>query len=574
MQHLSPAWRLRALDPALVAQLSADLGVSPLLARLLLSRGVADLGEARRFLGHDPYELNPWALPGVERAAQRLLSALDAGEPVVVYGDYDADGVTSTTLLYSYLARSGFDAHYFLPHRFEDGYGLNRHALLDLAERGFRLVVTVDNGIASVDEVEFARSLGMTIIITDHHTPPATLPAAYAIINPRLGACPVEMMGMAGVGVAFALASALEELAPSGGVQDLLDLVAIGSIADMAPLQGLNRTLVGRGLYQMATAPRPGVQALADISGISSLASLTAADIGYRIAPRINAAGRMEHCEVGLKLFLAETPDVAEGFAMELDRLNRLRQETSQRIEEEARRRVEVEIDLANEPALVLLQEDWHHGVIGIVASRLLETYGRPVILLAGDGDHLRGSGRSSETIDLFRALETTSRHLIRWGGHAQAAGMSLERDRFESFRQDFSQAVSSQGNGSFERVVRYIDAEVTLAEMTPQTIRELAGLQPTGQGNPEPVFSLKDVAVSKQKLRGKDRRHLFLELQEGLELREAVGFGMARHHPVSERVSLAFTPEFNHFMGTTKVQLRLHAVGPADSLTEDSASE
>lgn len=572
MQHLDPSWRLRALDPALVAQLSADLGISPLLARLLLNRGVADLSEARRFLGHEPYELNPWALPGIERAAHRLLAALDSGESVVVYGDYDADGVTSTSLLFSYLARSGYDAHYFLPHRFEDGYGMNRHALADLAERGFRLVVTVDNGIASVAEVEYARSLGMDIIITDHHTPPAVLPAAHTLVNPRLGGCPPEMMGLAGVGVAFTLAAALEEMAPAGGVQDLLDLVAIGSIADMAPLQGLNRTLVGRGLYQMATDPRPGVQALAEVSGIPSLASLTASDIGFRIGPRINAAGRMEHCEVALKLFLAETPDVAEHFALELDRLNRLRQETSQRIEAEARLRVDHEVDLARDPALVLAQEDWHHGVIGIVASRLMDTYGRPVILLAGDGDHLRGSGRSPETIDLFLALSATSHHLIRWGGHAQAAGLALERDRLDSFRQGFASSVLSQGNGVLAPPVRYIDAEVSLAEITPQTLRELAWLQPTGQGNPEPVFALRDVMVARQKIRGKDKRHLFLELQDGMELREAVGFGMASHHPVSERVSLAFTPEFNHFMGQTKVQLRLHALAPAGSLAEGGA--
>ena len=571
MQHFAPTWRLRALDKALVAKLSLELGVSPLLARLLINRGVSDLAEAHRFLGHDPYELNPWAMPGIERASHRLLTALDSGESVVVYGDYDADGVTSTTLLYSYLARSGYDAHYFLPHRFEDGYGMNRHALHDLAERGFRLIVTVDNGISSVEEAEYARSLGMDLIITDHHTPPEALPEAYALLNPRLGGCPPEMAGLAGVGVAFILASALEELAPSGGVEDLLDLVAIGSIADMAPLQGLNRTLVGRGLYRMATDPRPGIQALADVAGISSLASITASDIGFKIAPRINAAGRMEHCEIGLKLLLAETITNAEPFAFELDRLNRLRQETSQRIEREARRRVEADADLARDPALVLAQEDWHHGVIGIVASRLIETYGRPVVLLAGDGDRYRGSGRSPETIDLFRALEGASEHLIRWGGHAQAVGLTVERDRLEAFRQRLSNSILAQGLA--EPPVHDIDAEVSLAELTPQLIRELAWLQPTGHGNPDPVLALRDVTVTKQKVRGKDGRHLFLELQEGLEIREAVGFGMAHLHPVPKRVSLAFTPEFNHFLGQTKVQLRLHAVASPGELMEESPS-
>jgi single-stranded-DNA-specific exonuclease len=557
-------WRLRAASPEAIDRLVHELGISPLLARLLAARGVTEIEAAHRYLGHAPYELNPWALPGVDRASQRLLQALDSGEPVLVYGDYDADGVTSTTLLFSYLARAGYNAHYFLPHRFEDGYGMNRHALEDLANRDFRLVVTVDNGIASVAEVAFARSLGMDVIVTDHHTPPEVLPEPYALINPRLGGCPPELAGLAGVGVAYTLASALEERAPSSGVEDLLDLVAIGSVADMAPLVGVNRTLVGRGLHRIATEPRPGLLAIAQRSGMESLSAITASDIGYRIGPRINAAGRMDHSEVGLKLFLAETPEDADVYADELERLNRLRQETSKRVEAEARRLAEETVVPDRDAAIVLASDSWHHGVIGIAAARLVESYARPVILLAGEGEVWKGSGRSPETANLFKALEQCRDLLIRWGGHAQAAGVALERDRLDAFRDRLSEAVRAQGLDLAERAPQWVDAEVSLADVTPQAIRELAWLQPTGQGNPEPVLAVRDVAVARQKIRGKERRHLFLELQDGLELREAVGFNMGPLHPVPNRVSVAFTPEFNHFQGTVRMQLRLHGVAIA----------
>lgn len=567
MHQLESSWHLRSADPDLVDRLSYELGITPLLARMLAVRGVDDPASGRRYLGHEPYELNPWALPGIDKAARRLATALDTGEPIVVYGDYDADGVTSTSLLFSYLARSGYNVQYFLPHRFEDGYGMNCNALQDLADRGLKLVVTVDNGVSSVQEVEFAKSRGMEVIVTDHHTPPEVLPTPYAIINPRLGGCPPEMAGLAGVGVAYTLACALDEIAPSEhGVEDLLDLVAIGSIADMAPLTGVNRTLVGRGLHLIATEPRPGIQALAEIANINSLAAINAGDIGFRIGPRINAAGRMDHPEVGLKLFLSETLDDARAFALELDRLNRLRQETSKRVEAEAMMLAELEVDPAKDAAIVLAKEDWHHGVIGIVAARLVEAYARPVILLAAEGDLWKGSGRSPDGVNLFKALEASRDLLERWGGHAQAAGVGLKRENLDAFRDRLNAAVRQQGLDVSERPPRLVDAEVDLAEVTPQVVRELAWLQPTGQGNPEPVLSVRGVKVVKQKLRGKEKRHLFLEVQHGLEIREAVGFNMGGLHPVPEEVALAFTPEFNYFNGQLKVQLRLHGVGEASA--------
>lgn len=573
MSHPGAAWRLRAVDSQLVTQLSQELGVSELLGRLLVGRGVQDLATARQYLGHAPVALDPWSLPGIERAARRLLSALATGEPVVVYGDYDADGVTSTTLLFSYLARSGYNAHYFLPHRFQDGYGMNRHALEDLARRGLKLIVTVDNGVASVAEVDYAHELGLEVIVTDHHTPPAVLPTPHTLINPRLGGCPPELSGLAGVGVAYMLAAALEALAPATGIEDLLDLVAIGSIVDMAPLTGLNRTLVGRGLERMALDPRPGLVAMADLAGIESLSGITPADVGYRIGPRINAAGRMDHPEIGLKLFLAEDFSTAQDFALELERLNKARQETSRRVEEEAMAMAAEIYDPRRDGALVLAQDGWHHGVIGIVASRVVEAYGRPAILLAGEGEDWSGSGRAPEPLNLFTALESCRDLLKRWGGHAQAAGLGMSRGHLEAFRERFSQAVWSQGLAQLPPAVRQVDAEVLLGEITPQVIRELACLQPTGMGNPEPVLGVRDVQVQRQKLRGKDRRHLFLELAEGNELREAVGFNLGGLHPVPARVSLAFTPEFNHFQGQTKLQLRLHAVGGPDELLGDGTA-
>ena len=558
------SWLLKDADPHQTAALARDLGVSPLLARLLLAREVWDAPAARRFLGVEPSLLDPWELPGMEAAAERLLDALDAGEQVVVYGDYDADGVTSTALLYSYLARAGYHVTYFLPHRFEDGYGMNLHAIEELADRGARLLVTVDNGVSSVREVAFARELGLDVIVTDHHTPPAVLPEPYALLNPRLGGCPPELSGLAGVGVAFALAAALEQRAPSYGVEDLLDLVAIGSIADMAPLTGVNRTLVGAGLHLIATATRPGIKALADVAGIASIANVAAQDIGFRIGPRINAAGRMDHPEIALKLLLAQDLDEAEALAAELERLNRLRQETSRRIEAEAHALVAAEVDLAEDAVIVLAKEDWHRGIIGIVAARLVEAYGLPVILLGADGDHWKGSGRSPDTIHLFGALEACREHLDRFGGHAQAAGLALEAGRLEGFRERLNEAVRRQTGGERPQGPLVLDAEVSLGEVSPQLIRELMRLEPTGQGNPEPRLGLRRVQVLRQKQRGKDKTHLWLELRDGVEIREAVGFGMGGLYPVPDVVDVAFTPEFNFWQGQARVQMRLHALFPA----------
>jgi len=558
------SWQLKDADFPQVSQLSREMGISPLLARLLWVRQVADAASARRFLGQDPSLLNPWELPGVETAAERLLDALEAQERIVVYGDYDADGVTSTALLYSYLLRAGYNVTYFLPHRFEDGYGMNLHAIEELADQGARLIVTVDNGVSSVREVAYARELGMDVIVTDHHTPPALLPEPYALLNPRLGGCPAEMSGLAGVGVAFALAAALEQRAPSYGVEDLLDLVAIGSIADMAPLTGVNRTLVGAGLHQIATATRPGIKALADVAGVASVANMAAQDIGFRIGPRINAAGRMDHPEVALKLLLAQDLDEAEELSAELERLNRLRQETSKRIEAEAHALVALEVDLEKDAVIVLAKEDWHRGIIGIVAARLVEAYGLPVILMGADGDYWKGSGRSPDSIHLFAALEACREHLDRFGGHAQAAGLALEQSRLEAFRAQLNDAVKRQTGGDRPQGPVWVDAEVSLGEVSPQLIRELMWLEPTGQGNPEPRLGLRRVQVLRQKQRGKDKTHLWLELRDGVEIREAVAFGMGGIYPVPDVVDVVFTPEFNFWQGQARVQMRLHAVFPA----------
>ncbi len=558
------SWLLKDADPTQITMLARDLGVSALFARLLLVRGVPDAAAARRFLGQDPSLLDPWELPGMEAAAGRLLDALDAGERIVVYGDYDADGVTSTALLYSYLRRAGYNVTYFLPHRFEDGYGMNLHAVEELADHGARLIVTVDNGVSSVREVAHAQDLGMDVIVTDHHTPPAILPQPFAMLNPRLGGCPAEMSGLAGVGVAFALAAALEQRSPSQGVEDLLDLVAIGSIADVAPLTGVNRTLVTAGLHRIATATRPGIRALADVAGVASIANMGAQDIGFRIGPRINAAGRMDHPEVALKLLLAEDGGEAETLAAELERLNRLRQETSKRIEAEAHAMVAAEVDLARAAVIVLAKDDWHRGIIGIVAARLVDAYQLPVILLGADGDKWKGSGRSPEAIHLFAALEACREHLDRFGGHAQAAGLALELDRLEAFRERLDAAVRTQTGGDRPQGPLMLDAEVSLAQVTPQLIRELLWLEPTGQGNPEPRLVLRRVQVLRQKQRGKDKNHLWLELRDGIEIREAVGFGMGALFPVPEVVDVAFTPEFNFWQGQARVQMRLHAVFPA----------
>lgn len=562
-------WRPAPVHRQREAALCRELGVTPLLARVLVARGLVDSGAARAFLDGGPADLcPPWRLPGMERAAARLAQAVRRGERVLVYGDYDADGVCSTALLVGFLRRLGAAVNYYVPDRAE-GYGLHAGALAAAREEGYGLVVTVDCGITAVAEVSEARALGLDVVITDHHQPADELPPAVAVVNPLLREEPGPVL--AGVGVAFKLAQATGELldveAGFAGVRagDWLDLVALGTVADVVPLLGDNRLLVKAGLRLLEQAPRPGLAALLRVAGLEP--PLTSEAIAFGLAPRLNAAGRMGSADPAVELLLEGSAQRAWDLARRLDRDNQARQAVEEQILREALQRVEGEVDLQREAAVVLASPLWHEGVVGIVAGRLAERLQRPVVLLALAGEEGKGSGRSVPGVDLFAALAGCRDVLRRFGGHRQAVGLALAADRVLELRRRLGEAVAAQGGGGGPAGLR-LDAEVLLSELDPAAVREMAAaLAPFGEGNPEPLLACRGVRLLEARPVGKTGEHLrFTVAADGQEL-SGIGFrcaALARQVDVGGRVDLAFQPRLSAWGGEERLELRLSDLRPA----------
>lgn len=573
--------RLRWQAPPVPAETAEALvrghKLPALVADVLAARGWEPGGELAAFLGERPSATpDPLTLVGVYAAATRLWQAIDAGELITICGDYDVDGVTGTALLVGVLRAAGARVDWYLPHRFHDGYGLNKRALDRVKAAGAHVIVTVDNGITSHAELAYARELGIDAIVTDHHLPGAELPVAQAIVNPRLMDDPGPFAPLAGVGVAYVLMGGLAALRPActelaAALQAQRDLVAIGTIGDLAPLAGLNRDIVRSGLNQLATAPRTGLAALARSVKIS-LGGAGAADaIAHRLIPRLNAAGRMAHPDLALALLLETDAPRARERADQLGNLNRQRriltEATEARCHELLRARLQ-HGELA-EAVIVLADAGWHHGVTGIVAARLAERYGRPAILFAPDGDGWRGSGRSVPGFDLHAVLEELEQHLGRFGGHAAAVGLTVSAEGYPDFSRAL-EAVVARRRGEAPPTSRNwrVDLEVPLAALTPRDVEALGCLEPTGMENPVPVMAARGLRVVRQGQRGPEGQHLWLELaQDDPEGRavEAIGFGMGALYPLGERVDAVFTPVMERWQGRQRLQLRLVAVGAQD---------
>jgi single-stranded-DNA-specific exonuclease len=451
----------------------------------------------------------------------------------------------------------------FLPHRYQGGYGLNARALDELAARGSKVLVTVDNGTSSLEELAYARALGMDAIVTDHHLPGPELPAATAIVNPRLMDAPGAFAPLAGVGVAYQLMRGLAALRPEAGLAELverqIDLVAIGTIGDLAPLSGENRRLVRQGLAAIARKARLGIALLAK----SVKAPLDAAEaLAHRLIPRLNAAGRMAHPGLALDLLLAEDEATARALVEKLDQLNRQRRVLTEATEA---RCLELLGRKPNRPAIALAEAGWHHGVTGIVAARMAERHGLPTILFAPDGENWRGSGRSVPGFDLHAVLDELADHLVRYGGHAAAVGLTVAGDKLEGFIKAFEACVARRradapaGPRGWE-----VDLEVPLAALTLPDVEGLACLEPTGMANPVPRLAARGLKVLRQGVRGPQGQHLWLELAQadGGPSVEAIGFNMGGLHPVGERVDAVFTPVAERWHGKQRLQLKLAAIG------------
>jgi len=543
----------------------------PVVAAILAGRGYAEPSEIRRFLAPALGDmLDPAAMKGMKEAVERLLAARAAGERICVYGDYDVDGITTTSLMVSFLRGTGFSCSYFIPNRFEDGYGLNREALERIIGDGAGLIVSVDCGITAVEEARFCRERGVDLIIVDHHAPKSTLPEVSAILNPLQPGCGYAFKSLAGVGVAFNLLVALRAALRDRGTLDTaslpdlrrwLDLVALGTIADVVPLLDQNRLYVTHGLRLLSDSARPGIQALKRVAGVSG--AVGCGQVGFRLAPRLNAAGRMESAVPGVDLLLSDDHDRSSAIAEALDAANGERQALERTILEEAIGMVERAGDYPGRRSIVLASRSWHQGVVGIVASRLVERFHRPTILIAVDETGVgRGSGRGIPGFHLLDALTNCSPFLDRFGGHRHAAGIGLSADRIDDFSAAFENEARRRLDESDLLPRLEIDAEVAPEEVTPELARELKRLGPFGMGNPEPLLMTRAMRVVEQRVVGMG--HLRLKLSGNGRVFNAIAFRMAaRDFPAA--VDVAFVPEINEWNGSSGLQLRVRDLRPSE---------
>ena len=566
-------WNLRPSGPAGSRAELERAGLPPLCAAVLCARGVDTAPAASAFLAHGPDLLHdPFLLRDMEKAVERISRAIREQETLAVYGDYDVDGITATCLLTQFLRTLGGQVVSYIPDRTEEGYGLNNHAIDALARQGVTLIVTVDCGITAAQEVEYARALGVDVVITDHHQCKEVLPQAVAVVDPRRPDCSYPFPDLAGVGVALKLALALT--APDQRSQVLLDygeLAAIGTVADVMLLQGENRALVHLGLERLADCSRPGLQALLREAGCPRGQVPTTVTIGYGLAPRINAAGRMEQAGTALELLLTQDPQRGQELAQELCQLNRLRQAIELEIFQHCDQLL-THTPALSAPVIVLAGEGWHQGVIGIVASRLAEKYACPAFMISLDGDKGKGSCRSFGGFNLFGALERCAPLLDSYGGHELAAGFSIRRDNIPAFRAALCQLVEEfAGHQPMESSLD-VDCEIPHCSLlSTQDVESLSLLEPFGSGNPKPVFLLRSVCVLSHTDVG-GGRHLKLKLRRDGVAMDAIFFSAntaACGIENGQRLDIAFTLQINQFRGNRTVQLQLCDLRPAPTRSQ-----
>jgi len=556
-------WNSVEYDEKAVSACARESGYSLLMAAVLWSRGISGKEEILRFLSSDREKLHdPMLMADMEKASQRVRQAIADKERVAVFGDYDVDGITSSALLSDYLKGHGLSCSVYIPDRLGEGYGLNISALESLAQDGVTLVITVDCGVTAVDEVLYAKGLGIDMVITDHHQCPGALPDAVAVIDPKRPDCGYPEKELSGVGVAFKLVLAIEGMDRLDALlKRYADLVAVGTVADVMDLTGENRVFVTEGLAHMRRDARAGLLALMQDGGIAQK-TLNVTNIGFGLAPRLNAAGRMGNADLAFSLLEADTAAQAEGLADELSELNQKRQGVEQGILEDALSMLEVE-GYTSGP-IILASETWHKGVLGVVASRLLERYREPVILLCIENGFGRGSCRSVDGFDLFSGLEDTSAFLESFGGHEQAAGLTVSMERFDAFKGAFLAYYAAHPPAT--------EASVLLADFTVtdpgllslDQVKSLDYLEPCGRGNPSPVLVLEGATLVRILAIG-GGKHLKLQVEKWGQMFDCIFFGVTAETlgaQVGDLVDLAFTPQCNHFRGKTTVQLLMRDLG------------
>ena len=563
-------WSLRRFDPDVQSLLCHELGVSPLLGRLLAARGIATAAAATGFLNARLSEhlRSPLLFRHMPAASERVTTALARGERIGIYGDYDVDGISGSALLVRFLRALGHEPSLYIPHRLRDGYGVSEGGVRQLAAAGARVMITVDCGGVSHREIGVARSLGIDTIVCDHHQVSGTPLPAHAVLNPIEPDAGFPFSGLCGAGVAFYLALGIRLRLRAAGHSNLpdlrryLDLVTLGTIADIVPVVEENRVLVKYGLRELSRTESPGLLALKNVSGVSAVST---AVVGFRLAPRLNAGGRLADATRAVELLTTDDPVRAQQLAADLDQENRARQSIEQEILADAVRRVEADAALAQRRSIALASADWHPGVIGIVASRLVERFYRPTVLIAVDAATGvgRGSGRSIHGLNLYEAFKACRETLLGFGGHRMAAGLSIQHDQVGPFTQQFEAAVRGSTRPEDFQQQSFVDAELTFDAINDGLLEDLARLEPHGPSNAEPVFLGRGVTVVSRRCVGE--HHLKLYLRQGNRAFPAIGFGMAEA-PIDDGscLDILFSPEHNEWNGSTSIQLRLRDIRPA----------
>ena len=565
-------WRIKQGNPALQLIFQHELNISPVLARLLVNRGIYTVDDARLFLGADTGLMyDPFLMADMDKAVARISSALTAGERILVYGDYDADGTTGTALLVKVLRRLGGLVGYYVPNRIEEGYGLHLEVIKNAWAEGYKLLVTVDCGISAAREVAAAADLGgPDIVITDHHEPPEIIPPALAVVNPKRAGCPYPFKELAGVGVALKLAQALLAKAGAGNGEwcDYLDLACLGTIADIVPLQGENRILVKQGLPRLSDTLNPGLQALMSAAGVHR-ERLGTREVAFALSPRLNAAGRVGDASMAVEMLLCDDPATAAELAGQLNRGNQERQKIESVVLAGALGMLDADPKIKEDRVIVLASRGWHPGVIGIVASRLVERYYRPVLMIALDGEEGpgKGSGRSIPGFHLYEALSFCRGSLQEFGGHDQAAGFSVSPGNIEELRRDINDYAIRHVSEDIYTPGLELDGTISLGDVSQRLVEELEMMSPFGHCNPGPLLACREARLLSCREVGKAGKHLKLLVKDNDAVLDGIAFNMASSAGALEAaaaVDVAFIPTLNQWNGRVSVQLEVRDIKPA----------
>ena len=551
-------WQYYEQNKELVKQISEKHNISTLLAQILINRNIVDDSQIDIFLQPKRNDFHdPFLMLDMEKATDRIMQAIKNKEKTIIYGDYDVDGITSITVLKKFLQERGLETDYYIPNRLEEGYGLNVDAIQEIAQKKYKLMITVDCGVSGIEEIKLANSKGIETIVTDHHEQLDELPAAYAIINPKRRDNTYPFRGLAGVGVVFKLIQAISKKLGLDEKEYLkyLDIVCIGTISDIVPLVDENRVIAKLGLMLVECTKNIGLKELISETKYKNIDSTM---ISFAIAPRINACGRMGKQEEALQLFLTENLEEAKEITKKLERYNSERQETEKNIFEQAIKKIETE-NLKELNSIVLASENWHHGVIGIVASRITEKFYKPTILICIEGDEGKGSGRSVPGFDLHQALVDSSQFLKKYGGHEMAVGLSLEKEKINDFKKYFEEISKAKNVKQLIPVIN-IDCEITKKELNKKTIEQIKLLEPFGEKNKQPLVIYKNLKITSIRALS-EGKHLKLMLKDDNEIVNAIGLNLgelSNEYLIGDKVDIVGTIETNAYNGQEQIQINL----------------